>query len=71
MLVEVNDEIIDDLVLQNLQQSRNNLVEDLERAEREDYLMIFSCDPVEDVEILTKYIQAFDLIIDWYTPRGA
>ena len=71
MLVELNDEMVDAVVLRNLQQSRNYLAEDLEKAERGDYTKVFSCDPVEDVEIMTKYIEAYDLIIDWYTPYGS
>lgn len=71
MLVELKDEMVDEVILQNLQQSRNYLAEDLAKAEKEDYPNIFSCDPVEDMEIMTKYIQAFDLVIDWYTPYGS
>ena len=71
MLVELNTEMVDEVVLQNLRQSREYLVEDLEKAKREEYTNVFSCDPVEDMEIMTKYIEAFDLIIDWYSPHGA
>lgn len=71
MLIELNDDMVDEVVLQTLQQSRDTLAEDLEKAKRKDYTNVFSCDPVEDMEIMTKYIEAYDLIIDWYTPHGA
>ena len=71
MLVALNDEMVDEVVLQNLRQSREYLAEDLEKAKREEYTNVFSCDPVEDMEIMAKYIEAFDLIIDWYTPYGS
>lgn len=71
MLIELNDDMVDAVVLQNLQQSRKYLAEDLAKAEIEDYPNVFSCDPAEDMEIMTKYIEAFDLVIDWYTPHGS
>lgn len=71
MLVELKDEMVDEVILQTLQQSRNTLAEDLTKAEMKRYPNLFSCDPVEDMEIMTKYIEAFDLVIDWYSPRGS
>lgn len=71
MLVALNDEMVDEVVLKTLQQSREYLAEDLAKAKREEYTNVFSCDPAEDVEIMAKYIEAFDLIIDWYSPHGA
>jgi len=71
MLVELNDEMVDEVVLKTLRQSREYLEEDLEKAKREEYTNVFSCVPVEDMEIMAYHIEAFDLIIDWYTPYGS
>lgn len=64
--VELNADAVDDIIVNELVDTRASLVEDYISGTR----AVFSFDPQEDRVAIAKVIKALETVIDWYTPHG-
>lgn len=73
--ITLEPEQIDAIVIGELRQNIDSLEHDLKFAKKaidanhtedEDYLGVFDHDPYKDAEEIQKYINAFNLIVDFY-----
>lgn len=64
--IELVPEQVDDIIVNELVDTRASLVEDYISGTRG----VFSFDPAEDRAKISVVIKALETIIDWYTPHG-
>jgi hypothetical protein len=65
--VELNAEEIDNIIVEQLFESRSALLKDYERGDAK----VFSLDPKEDRKQIRKMIRSFERVIEWYTVPGS
>jgi ribosomal 50S subunit-associated protein YjgA (DUF615 family) len=65
--VELNDEEIDNIIVDQLFQTRSVLLEDYDRVNAR----VFSVDPKEDRKQIRKMIRSLERVIEWYTVPGS
>jgi hypothetical protein len=67
--VELDWETIDNIVLQELKNTRDGLVRDLERVKEKGKGDVFDLDLAVDIPLIEKHIEACDLIYKYYGGR--
>jgi hypothetical protein len=65
--VELDWETIDNIIVEQLFESRSALLKDYERGTAK----VFSLDPKEDRKQIRKMIKSFERVISWYTVPGS
>ena len=65
--VELDWETIDNIIVEQLFESRSALLKDYERGNAK----VFSLDPKEDRKQIRKMIKSFERVISWYTVPGS
>ena len=68
MKIEIDLEVADDITLQSLVRSHENMVEALKQHEEPhfDCIAIFHTDDKKDVKAIKKMKKALALVISWY-----
>jgi hypothetical protein len=64
--VELNAEAVDDIIVEQLLDTRARLLHDYERGTTK----VFSLDPKEDRQQIGEMIKALEKVIDWYSVVG-
>lgn len=64
--VELNAEAVDDIIVEQLLDTRARLLHDYERGTTK----VFSLDPKEDRQQIGEMIKALEKVIDWYSVIG-
>ena len=65
--VELNAEEIDNIIVDQLFETRSALLQDYDRANAR----VFSVDPKEDRKQIRKMIRSLERVIEWYTVPGS
>lgn len=65
--IELDGEQISNIVFADLQETREQFLEDLEGG----HIGIFSCNEAYDKALIIKHIEALDLILEWYRDPSA
>ena len=65
--IQLDCEQISRMVYAELQETRNQFLEDMEL----DNPAIFSCNEIYDKMLIQKHIEALDLILEWYRDPSA
>ena len=65
--IELDCEHISNIVFADLQETREQFLEDLEGG----HIGIFSCNEAYDKALIVKHIEALDLILEWYRDPSA
>jgi|LakMenEpi03Aug12_release.lakeMendotaPanAssembly.Ray.scaffolds.fasta_scaffold419364_2 hypothetical protein len=64
--VELNAEAVDQIIVDQLFETRSSLLKDYERGTAK----VFSIDPEEDRVEIRKMIESLERVISWYTVPG-
>jgi uncharacterized protein (UPF0371 family) len=67
MKIELSDELLDDIVLQVLKESKESLEDSLANAHLNRQGGVFDLDYDKDVMHLIDRIRCFEHVIDWYS----
>ena len=65
--VELNAEEIDNIIVDQLFETRSVLLQDYDRVNAR----VFSVDPKEDRKQIRKMIRSLERVIEWYTVPGS
>jgi hypothetical protein len=65
--VELNAEAVDQIIVDQLFETRSSLLKDYERGTAK----VFSIDPEEDRVEIRKMIESLERVISWYTVPGS
>jgi hypothetical protein len=65
--VELDDETLDNIIVDQLFETRSALLKDYER----DNAKVFSLDPREDRAEIRKMIRSLERVISWFTVPGS
>jgi hypothetical protein len=65
--VELDDETLDNIIVDQLFETRSALLKDYER----DNAKVFSLDPREDRAEIRKMIRSLERVISWYSVPGS
>ena len=61
--IDLTYDMVDNIIVQELSASMQILKDDLEKGNAK----VFSIDPEEDAKEIQRYIDAFELVLSWYT----
>jgi hypothetical protein len=66
IMVEISGEMVDNIILQEIQDTKEMLTEQLERVKLNGKGDVFDLDVKTDIKLIKKHIEACDLIYKYY-----
>jgi hypothetical protein len=67
MKIEIDDEFVSKIVAEDLKWHMNNFKKDIKRAKAGERTAVFSLDKDEDIQEMTRMMDAMKIVLEYYT----